>query len=165
MPPLQSKIKSRFKVSHFVPDKLSLVDWDGFDELEKKAAVKFFVAKNSGHLLSHLQQGQGYFLEEWTVLTPRAMTHYARGYFQYLLEQLQNDEPDEEFVFYLMGALYQIIYIHKGSPFTREQTALIKGLVSYALEVICDNPVFEYFARDIENSAEDFFRELNKYVL
>jgi len=157
------RIKSQFKVSHFVPDKTSLVEWDGFDELEKKQAIKFFAGKNSGHLLAHLRRGEAYFLEEWTVLKLEALIHYARAYFDYLIEQLQSDVPDEEFIFFLMGALYQMIYIHKGSPFSRAQTDLIKELVHYTLKKSEHNPLFEYFKHDIHNSAQEFFAELNKY--
>lgn len=160
---LINKIKSLFKVSHFVADKNSLVEWDGFDELEKKAALKFFKGKNSGQLLAQLRRGEPFYLEEWTVLRLEALSHYARAYFIYLLEELASDDPDEEFIFYLMGALYQIIYMNKGSPFSNEQTDLIKALVQLTITKSENESLFEYFGKDIHKSAKEFFDELKKY--
>jgi len=62
-------------------DKL-LVNWDGFDQLEKEDAVDFYAGKTWVDLYRHLRSlkgalfGADYRLEEWAVLTPGAQKYY-----------------------------------------------------------------------------------------
>ena len=163
MQQIQNKIKSLFRSPNFVPDKPSLVNMDGYDELEKGSAVEFFRGKNVGGILKHLQNDGPYYLDEWTVLKLDAIIHYAPAYFSYLIESLESKEPEEEFVFFFIGALYQLTYIHKGSPFSSAQTDLIIELVELAVENSKDQARFEYFSDDIQDNAKEFRDELNKY--
>lgn len=158
----RNKIKRLFKVSRFTPKETSLVVWGGYDELEKKSAVDFFNGKDSGRLLADLKKGEACGLEEWSVLALPALTYYASAYFCYLLDSLESDVPDEEFVFYLLGALYQVVYMHKGSPFSAEQTGLIKELVALIEQEAKDDTRFEYYSADIQNSVKQFNIELNR---
>lgn len=160
----RNHINECFYTSDFVPDESSLVEWDGYDELEKKSAIKCFIGKDARRVLEILRKDGIYYLEEWTVLKPKALIHYAHAYFYYLVETLESDEPDEEFVFDLMGALYQLIYMHKGSPFTPQQTTLINELVSYAMQQAQDGSRFEYCGDDIRDGAGQYFTELSRYT-
>ena len=158
-----NKIKAKFKVPYFVPDEISLIENDGYDVLEKKGALKFFEGKNYENIFNHLRSGGAYYLEEWTVLNISAVTYYAPAYFCYLLLTLESEEPDEEFIFFLVGALYQIIYIYKGSPFNYEQTEIINELVNLSVEASKYPDKFEYYSEDIVKSGKEYFDELKKH--
>ncbi len=83
---LQKEIKSTFGAKH-TPNTSQLVTVDGFDDLEKEGAVKFFSGKSLGDVLEHLQSrkadmiaGADYQLEEWSVLKPSARYYYLQAY-------------------------------------------------------------------------------------
>ena len=57
------------------PEEGELVLWDGFDQLEKEDAVRFFSGKDWPDVLTYLRElkdepvfSGAYFLEEWSVL-------------------------------------------------------------------------------------------------
>jgi len=111
------------------PEARDLVLWDGFDELDKKGAVAFYAGKHWLDVLAFLRRpslmvGAHAFLEEWSVLTPPAIVYYARAYFEYLLETASSAEPNEEFIFYLLGRLLEVY--RAGSPFDATQTDFIR---------------------------------------
>jgi hypothetical protein len=157
-----SEIKVLFGKPSFTLKGNSLIEDDSYDLLEKEEAIKYFSNKSYADVLKDLHLGS-YYLEEWSVLNTTALNYYARAYFEYLLEALDNKEPDEEFIFFLMGALYQLIYMHKGSPFSSEQTDLIIKLVKHTAIKAENQECFEYFSNDIKENIQEFFNELNKY--
>jgi len=65
---LKDDIQDLFEVYRFNPDSQSVVNIDGFDELEKKEALNIFIGKSFAQLQHHLQNDDPDFLEEWTVL-------------------------------------------------------------------------------------------------
>jgi hypothetical protein len=143
------------------PRESELVVWDGFDQLDKEDAVQFFSGKTWQDVFSHLRGlkdeqvfGGAYFLEEWTVLSPSPLAYYARAYLEYLRETLASGTPDEEFVFYFLGGLYQVA--HMGSPFDPSQTALLRRVAQQTAETAAASATFEYFADDIKQQAEKF---------
>ena len=133
------------------PDEGELVLWDGFEVLDKEAAVRFFSGKTWTDVLAHLRGLKdepvfkgAYFHEEWSVLSPRALAYYARAYLEFLRETLGSARPDEEFVFYFLGALYQILYMHKASPFTPMQTDFVRRIVEWLGEKAAALESFDY---------------------
>jgi hypothetical protein len=136
---------------------------DGFDELEKADAVRFYAGKTWSDVLAHLRSLRAeplfraaYFLEEWSVLAAPALSYYARAHLEYLWETLVDERPDEEFVFHLLGQLYQVFYMHKGSPFSPAQTDLLRRAALWIADETAGPDVFEYFADDITASAKRF---------
>jgi len=83
-------------------------------------------------------------------------THFglARAHLEFLWETLAEEQPDEEFVFHLLGQLYQVFFIHKGSPFSALQTDLLRRIVVW----IPDE------AADIKESAGQVLREMNRFT-
>ena len=141
------------------PEEGELVLWDGFDEPAKEDAVRFFSGKTWPEVLTHLRQlkdapvfGAAYFLEEWSVLRPRALAYYGRAYLDFLQETRESARPDEEFVFYFLGQLYQVFFMHQGSPFDSVLTALLRRVVEQVGEQAAAG-TFEYFGEDIERQA------------
>lgn len=153
---LASKIKSQFKCPSFTPRASNLVIADGYDILDKESARKLFSGKNNAQLLDDLQKGKYHCLEEWVVLSVPAMVYYASAYFLYVLETLESKEPDEEFIFHLLGALYQTVYVHKGSPFTLHQNLLIDELITCILEKLDQPEIFEYYRDDIHEGIAQY---------
>jgi hypothetical protein len=73
--------------------------------------------------------GGAYFLEEWSVLSPRALAYYARAHLEFLLETRASAQTDEEFIFCFLGQLYQVV--HAGNPFHPAQTNLLRRVVEW----------------------------------
>jgi hypothetical protein len=149
------------------PDKSELVLADGFDELEKESAVGFYSGKAWTDVLAHLQRLKdepvfrgAYFLEEWSVLSPVALAYYARAHLEFLHETLATARPDEEFVFYFLGQLHQIVYMHKGTPFSPTQTDVLRRMVARIGEKAAAGGAFEYFGDDIKHQAETVLAEI-----
>ena len=122
MESIHDEIKAAFGQGE-KPHETEIVLWDGFDQLEKEGAVRFYSGKTWRDVLAHLRGledqpvfGGAYFLEEWAVLSPSALSYHARAHFEFLYETLASSRPDEEFVFHLLGQLYQVAYMYKGSP-------------------------------------------------
>jgi len=163
MPEFLTKITSNFGNTKILTNKDSLVDWDGYDELDKKGAIKYFSRKDRDNVLNHLREGGAYYLEEWCVLNKVALSCCAYAYLKHFIETLDSEEPDEEFVIFFIAQLYQVVYMHKGSPFTSIQTEIIKDLVLYAVQKAKTVKYFEYFSEDISENGQQFFNELSKY--
>lgn len=160
MESLYPEVKTAFGEGE-TPDEDHLVSSDGFDVLEKEDAVRFFGGKSWEGVLAHLRGLKdepvfrgAYFHEEWSVLSSPALAYYARAYLEFLRETLATEQPDEEFVFYFLGALYQVFYMHKGSPFSPIQTNLLRRLVEHIGEKAAAGDSFEYFADDITRQSE-----------
>lgn len=156
-------VRKNFGNPNFAVCNNSLVDWDGYDELEKKSAVHFFSKKDWKRILYHLHEGNAYYLEEWSVLNNVNLDYYARAYFEHWIDNLNSDNPDEEYIYFLIGELYQIIYMHKGSPFSSTQTEVIKRLVQLSILQAENKQRFEYYSNDIIENGRQFFSELSKH--
>ena len=150
------------------PEERELVLWDGFDQPTKEDAVRFFASKAWPDVLAHLRKLRdepvfrgAYFLEEWSVLSPRALAYYARGHLDFLWETLASAQPDEEFTFYFLGQLYQVFHIHKGSPFNPAQTRLLRRVVERIGEQATAGS-FEYFREDIKRQAESLLPKMGE---
>ena len=152
------------------PRSNNIVLWDGFDQLEKESAVRFYAGKSWADVLKHLRGlknepvfGGAYYLEEWSVLTREALPYYLRAHLEFLLETLSSPRPDEEFVFFFLGQLYQVIYMHKGSPFNPAQTLLLQRVAEHVAENADDQKRFVYFHQDIKTQVATFLAELHAY--
>jgi hypothetical protein len=80
-----------------------------------------------------------------------------------LLETLSSPQPDEQFVFFLLGQLYQVIHMHKGSPFNPAQTLLLQRVAQSVAENANDQKRFAYFKQDIEAQVMKFLAELHAH--
>ena len=152
------------------PHDSALVLWDGFDQPNKEDAVRFYSGKTWTDVLAHLRGlkdepifGGAYFLEEWSVLSPPALVYYARAHFEFLWETLAQAPPNEEFIFHLLGQLYQVFYMHKGSPFNPAQTDLIRRVVQHIAEKAVEPGLFEYYGDDIWEWAEKVLAEMGAH--
>jgi hypothetical protein len=152
------------------PHEGELVVWDGFDVLDKEGAVRFFSGKSWADVLAHLRGlkdepvfGGAYFHEEWSVLNPQALAYYARAYLEFLRETVGTAQENEEFVSYFLGALYQVFYRHKGSPFSPTQTNLLRRIVERIREKAAALEAFDYFVDDIESRAAQVLTEMDAH--
>lgn len=150
------------------PREMELVSWDGFDVLDKEGAVRFFSGQTWADVLAHLQGLKdeplyrgAYFHEEWSVLTAGALGYYGRAYLEFLRETLATAQPDEEFVFYFLGALYQVLYMHKGSPFSSVQTNLLRRIVERIGQKAVAGASFPYFGDDIKLQAQTVLNQMD----
>jgi hypothetical protein len=160
MHPLDPEIATAFGQGER-PLETELVIRDGFDELDKDDAVRFFSGKTWADVLAHLRALKdapvfrgAYHHEEWSVLSPQSLAYYARAYLECLHETLAAPQPDEEFVFYFLGALHQVFYMHKGSPFDPVQTNALRGIVERVRDKAAALESFDYFVEDIRLQAE-----------
>lgn len=152
------------------PEERALVVWDGFDQPTKEDAVRFYSGKSWPDVLAHLRKLKdepvfrgAYFLEEWSVLSPGALAYYARAHLDFLPETLAGTQRNEEFPFYFLGQLYQLFYMHKGTPFTSVQTSLLRRLVEWLAEMATTPGTFEYYAADIKLQAEKVLTEMRAH--
>jgi hypothetical protein len=152
------------------PGEDELVLWDGFDQPIKEDAVRFYSGKAWPDVLEHLRNLKdeplfrgAYFLEEWSVLSPSALTYYARAYLEFLWETLASAQPDEEFTFHFLGQLYQVFYMHKGSPFSLPQTNLLRRIVERIGEKAAALDLFDYYVDDIKLQAEKVLTEMEAH--
>lgn len=162
--------KLRAKIAQYFPavsrpGSHSLVVDDGFEGLEKNGAMAFYADKSWEEVLKHLRNlkneqvfGAAYYLEEWSVLSDTALSYYIRAHLEYLIDQLNGKNSDVLFVLYFIGQLYQVAYIHKGSPFSQEQTAFLKEMVGTVVALTKGNG--DYDGLDIEQCAAQFVAAL-----
>lgn len=148
---------------------LEVVVWDGFDQLDKEDAVRFYAGKSWADVLEHLRglkdeplSKGAYYLEEWAVLSTPALAYYARAHFEFLFETLTQSPPHEEFVFYLVGQVYQVFYRHKSTPFNSAQTDLIRRIVQHVAERT-EALAFDDFNDDIQEWARIALAEMKKH--
>lgn len=151
------------------PHENELVLWDGFDQFEKEDAVRFYAGKTWPEVLAHLRGLKdawvfraAYYLEEWSVLSPSAMAYHTRAHLEFLCETLASGHPDEEFVVRLLGQLYQVAYMHKGSPFNVAQTDLLRRIAEQIGEKAAVPGLFEY-PEDVKRLAKEFLAELKAH--
>lgn len=150
------------------PSVNGLVITDGFDELEKERAIAFYAGKSWTDVLHHLHGlknepvfGATYYLEEWSVLSKESLRYYLRAHLEFLFENLYCNNPDEEFIASFVFQLYQVIYMHKGSPFSPEQTLFLKKVATVIAENAKDQKRFEYAGNDIIENVKQFLAELD----
>jgi hypothetical protein len=162
---LRAEVKTYFQY-RAKPRKEELVVWDGFDELDKPSAVDFYNGKSWEDVLHYLQDPTvgNFYLEEWAVLGPQALAYYLRAYWEFLIETLSSQEgPDEGYVSELFHWLYQMIYMHKGSPLNPEQTAAIVKIAEHVTVEIQDYQRFPEIGEHISRNIDMFLQELIKY--
>ena len=105
-----------------------------------------------------------YYLEEWSVLSKAGLSYYLRSHLECLLETLSSAEPHEEFVYFLIGQLYQVVYMHKGSSFSLAQKSLLQRIARFTVENAKDPKRFVYYSEGIEHQVATFMGELEKHV-
>jgi hypothetical protein len=142
------------------PRRDALVVWDGFDQLDKEAALDFYAGKRWEDVLAHLRglkdaplYGAAFYLEEWAVLSPRALAYHARAHLGFLLETLAEELPDEQYVFYFLGQLEQLVRRGAASPFSPAQTSLLRRVVERVDAQAAEGVSFEYYEDDIRDQA------------
>jgi len=130
------------------PRSSALVLSDGFDQLDKHSAVQFYGGKTWSDVLEHLRSlgdepvfGAAYYLEEWSVLSKEALPYYLRAHLEFMIETLSSPQPDEDFLSLFFHQLYQVIFMHKGSPFNTVQTVLLQRIASSVAENANDHYV------------------------
>lgn len=168
MESLHTEIRTGFGQGERPPES-ELVLWNGFDQPEKEYAVRFYSGKTWPDVLAHLRGlkdepvfGAAYFLEEWSVLSVSALAYHARAHLEFLCETLASADPDEEFVLKFLGQLYQVIYMHKGSPFNPAQTDLLRRVAQRIGEKAVVPGSFEY-CEDVKRGADQFLAELEAH--
>ena len=147
-----------------------LIAWDGMDQLDKEEAQSFVQNKKWEHVLTYLQKlrpaSAAYFLEEWVVLAPNAMSYYARAYIEYLIGTLSSEDPDTEFAANLFGQLYQLAYLYKGHlPFVESQIQLLVAIARASAAIASEDELASYWERDIEEQIQKFLRELDPHEI
>jgi hypothetical protein len=169
MESLRLEIAANFGEGH-QPHSDDIVQWDCFDQFEKASAFQFYTGKTWSDVLEHLRGlkdepdfGAAYRLEEWSVLSQKALPYYLRAHLEFLLETLSSPQPDEEFIFFFLGALYQVIYMHKGSPFNPAQTLLLQRVAQSVAKIANDHKRFAYFNQDIKAQVVEFLAELGAH--
>ena len=156
---LRSEIQTHFGTGR-PPDRDSLVQWNGFDVLEKETAVEYFAGKTWVDVLHGFDYGR-YFLEQWAVLSAPALSYFARAYLEHFLDEFYSDNPECGFLQFFAHELYQVIYMHKGSPFNSEQTSVLKRVALVASQEARSR--IEVFGDDIARNAEQFLAELRAH--
>ena len=161
MDQLLGEVRSLFG-SGRVPRAEDLVKWDGLDQLEKQSAVRFYSGKSWEDVLLHLKRGGTHELEEWSVLHEPSLSYYGRAHLEYLFDTASSSNPDDDFVSQLFHQLYQLAYMHKGSPFTPPQTDLLvriaKAIPDVAVERGVDSLIDDYVLHNIDLYFEELAR-------
>ena len=164
---LKADVKTYFQ-STAKPHSGKLVVWDGLDELTKPIAVDFFNGKSWEDLLHYLQNpAVGYaYLEEWAVLSPIALAYYLRAYLEFLIETLSGQQDhDEWYISDFFHWQYQMIHMHKGSPLSPMQTAVIVKIAEHVVIEIKDSQRFADIGEGILININLFLKELNQYCV
>lgn len=144
------------------PSATTLVVWNGFDQLEKACAVRFYSGKTWEDVLAENRMGAAHKLEEWSMLNASSLAYYGRAHLEYLFETVEGIDPDDEFVSQLFHQLYQLVYMHNGSPFTDTQTDVLMR-IAQTLPIIAaergkESLIDEYVVYNIEL----YLRELER---
>lgn len=161
MDQLLSEVRRLFG-SGRVPSTDALVKWDGFDQFEKECAVRFYSGKTWEDVLLHHRSGGTHELEEWSVLHEPSLSYYGRAHLEYLFNTAGSSTPDDDFVSQLFHQLYQLVYMHKGSPFTPTQTDLLvriaKAIPVVAIERGVESLIDDYVLHNIKLYLEELAR-------
>lgn len=99
-------------------------------------------------------------LEEWSVLSKGALSYYIRAHLEFLLDQLGCEDPDELFVHSLVGQLYQVAYMYKGSPFNQVETDFLKKVAEVVMKDARDTSRYGNYGAFIEATVGQFFAAL-----
>jgi len=150
------------------PAARDLIVWDGMDQLDKEEAQRFFQNKKWEDVLTYLQglrpASAAYFLEEWVVLAPNAISYYARAYIEYLIGTLNSDDPDTEFTANLFAQLYQLAYMYNGHlPFSERQIQLLVAISRASAAIASEGELSSYGEHDIEEQIQKFLQELDPH--
>jgi len=151
-----------------IPRRTELVKHDGVEPFLKEDAEKAFTGKSWSDIYNHLTAvkdqvfSADYHLEEWSILEPGPLNYYLRAYLEYLLDVLQQNEPDGQFVSFLFHELYQAVYVHKRAAFDEAQKKVLRSLADYTNEVIKSNKGIEIERDGIADNIRSFLTELNK---
>ena len=78
-------------------------------------------------------------------------------------ETIESENPDEPFISELLMAMYQVVYMHKGSPFSASETDIIKNVVSFIAEAATEKGITGYYDGDIKSGEERSFNELQSH--
>jgi hypothetical protein len=143
-----------------MPQRETLVARNGFDCLDKAAAVDFYAGKSWEDVLRHLRKLSGYELEEWSVLQEPALSYYGRAHLQYLLETLASDSPDDQFVAEVFHQLYQLLFMHGRSPFSPAQTSLLVELAGLIPKVGEQRGKEDLCGDFVQRSVDLFLKQL-----
>ena len=140
------------------------------DQLDKEQAQSFFQNKKWEQVLAYLQRlrplSAAYFVEEWVVLAPNAISYYARAYIEYLIGTLSSEDPDTAFAAHLFHQLYQLAYMYKGHlPLVESQIQLLVAISRASEAIACENELASYLERDIEEQIQKFLQELDPSVV
>ena len=73
---------------------------------------------------------------------------------------LANPQPDGEYIYFFLGQLYQVIYMHKGSPFSAGQTHFLEEVARALIHQASNEIRFEYYGEGIQEQALKFLSEL-----
>ena len=158
---LRTELEKQFGQATAPPREHDLISWDGFDELEKQSARIFYLGKSWADVLEHLRApATHHYLEEWSVLSKPALPYYLRAHLEYLFEMLANPQPDGEYIYFFLGQLYQVIYMHKGSPFSAGQTHFLEEVARALIHQASNEIRFEYYGEGIQEQALKFLSEL-----
>jgi hypothetical protein len=158
---LLSEVQKLFGLGS-VPSANCLVKWDGFDPLEKESAVRFYSGKTWSDVLRHYQRGGTHELEAWAVLSEPSLSYYGRAQLEYLFETVDSACPDADFISQFFHQLYQLAYMHQGSPFTLMQTDLLariaKALPIVAADRDLDCLIDDYVVHNIDLYLQELSR-------
>ena len=166
---LNNEVKSVFPTKH-APNANQLVIVDGLDVLEKEGAVEFFSGKSLQDVLEHLRSRKGdvlagadYRLEEWSVLKPSSRYYYLRGYLEYLLETLSENDPDADYISDIFHQLYQTVFMYGADAYNDEQEGLLRKIAGFTIVTIENHVTLDDSRDDIANNINLFLSELEKY--
>jgi hypothetical protein len=120
-----------------VPGRDELVDFDGFDELDKKSAVKEFLGKSQAEVYQEIKTGtfgSVSVIESWAVLKPAALTFYMAPYLKYLACDIDDDPNEDETAHDFFYYLNEFIRIYGPIPLNRKQRDVLLDLIGALLE-------------------------------
>lgn len=129
-------IDARFG-SGAIPPESQLVVMDGYDEWDKKHAVKLFRGKTQDDVYRELVAGGMRSIsetEDMIVLTPDAFRYYLAPYLTYLSCDVEGDLNEDETVHFFYFAFKEYVRINGLPPFDDGQRRLVCDVLLDCLE-------------------------------
>lgn len=120
-----------------MPPEDRLVVMDGYDELDKKHAVKLFGGKTQDDVYRALMAGRMGSIsetEDLIVLAPGAFRYYIAPYLTYLACDVEGDPNDDETVHFVCFAFREHVRISGIPPFDDGQRRLVHDILRDCLE-------------------------------
>lgn len=135
------------------------VNFDGFDENEKRSALNSYFGRDSSAVLGVLSneaaiEGYAGLVEDWSFLAPPAIRHFARAFVVYAATAVAEGADDAgEIVGRFLWSLWAILRSHGSSAFTEAQLQL---LVEFCEQIGSAGhvPSFAEWSGEIEGSAK-----------